>query len=90
MRDIDGGYTPWKAYARPWYKRLIRKLYKRYVGEVYLPRPKKVELVRNPQKIHPRYGQITHIVIHGKGYDIQGTCIFGEFGTEIIEHKPTP
>ena len=86
FKDIDGLPTPWQADARPYWKRLLRKIYVRYVGDAYLPRPKSVELVRERQAIHPRYGQVTHIVLHGKGYEPNGTFIIGQFGTEIIEH----
>ena len=86
-KDIDGNSTMWKGYDRPLYKRILRKLYVKYVGDCYLPRPKSVRLVRERQKIHPKYGQITHIVIHGDGYEPNGTYILGTFGTIIKEDK---
>lgn len=87
MKDIDNFPTIWKAHARPYWKRLIRKIYIKLVGDAYIPRPKIISLVRERQKIHPQYGEITHIILEGDGYKVDGDYIFGHFGTEIIEHK---
>jgi len=86
-KDIDGRWSPWPADHRSLFKRILRKLYIKYVGDCYLPQPKKIELVREKQTSHPKYGKITHIVLNGKGYNADGTYIFGQFGTEIHEHK---
>lgn len=78
MRDIDNNWTPWPAEQRNWIKRLIRKIYIQYVGDCYIPKPKNINLVTEKQKIHPRYGEITHIVLSGKGYEVNGTYLFIE------------
>jgi hypothetical protein len=87
-KDIDGCYTPYPVEHRSVLKRILRKLYIKFVGDCYIPKPKKIELVRELQKIHPKYGKITHIVLHGQGYNVNGTYLFDQFGTEINEHKP--
>lgn len=86
-KKLNGWPTIWPAEHRPWWKRLIYKVYVKYVGEAYLPQPKEVTLVRQKQKTHPQYNEITHIVLHGPEYKVDGTYIFGDFGTKIVEHK---
>ena len=85
MKDIDGLPSS-PANARPWHKRILRRIYISFVGDAYLPRPTRITLVRQRQTIHPRYGQITHIILDGDGYEIGGHYIFGQFGTTIDEH----
>ena len=85
MKDIDGR-PAYPANARPWYKRLLRRIYISFVGDAYIPRPTRITLVRQRQTIHPRYGQITHIILYGDRYKVEGEYIFEQFGTIIDEH----
>lgn len=86
-RDITDNITPWLAQHRPLLKRFIYKLYRKYVDETYIPREVNVDMVRQRQKGHPRYGEITHIKIR-KGNDTANEYyLFNQFGNQFNEHK---
>jgi len=83
IKDIDGNLSIWPAYYRPWYKRFIRRLYKKYVGEIYLPTGITATLRNELQTGHPKYGKVTHIIFTGPGCDVNGAYLFDDLGNKI-------
>ena len=80
-KELNNMPTIWKGNHRPFYKRLLYVLYKRFVDEVYLPKGVSVYVNRKPQTHKENYGRIASIKLTK---DHNETCIFPDFN-EIDE-----
>jgi len=67
------------------FKRLIRKLYWKYVNDLYIPRGnQKIRVTRYP-KVHKKlYGEISCISVK---INEQEACFFNDFGNEFYEQE---
>jgi len=55
----------------------------------YVPPEVTVEFVTQKQKLHPRYGEITHIILSKKPNDVNAVCVFHDFGNKFTgSYKP--
>ena len=82
------GQPCWPAQKTTLLQRIIYRLYKKYVGKVFIPYGLTVTFCRNYQKIHPRYKQITHITFKEDNDTANEYYYFNDFGNTFVEQEP--